>query len=232
MTKIPVYYIWSQNYEIFAKILKQGIQFYPFLEDQGEFIDQSFFDQHLNKAPGHFLTGCFLKLQKQYDLLHSLPEGSYFIFCDADVLFFPQKRLDILLNLFIQTQTDLVFMRETPDMPFSNVGFGLYRVCDATKKLFARCLEMAKEQPTQLDGTIINDAMKEMFTGSHAYFPPEFVMTTSSMRYYDDTKKNMGSHRANCMVFQALCDPGQSREAITAQKLKQYQILGVPISFT
>jgi hypothetical protein len=231
MEKIPYCFIWSDNYKIFADILKNCINCYPnLLEDKSTYIPQSFFDQHLNKAPGHFLTGMFLKLEKTFELLNTLAENSYFIFSDADIIVFPNKAFEDLINLYVKVNADIVFMKETPNMLFSNVGFSLIKVCDVNRKLFRQALEMSTNEPTGLDGCFINEALKN-YKGSHFYFPTEFVMTSSSLIYYGE-KKYDTKMKEQLMVFQALCDPTQSKESVLYQKLSQYKMLGIPIQFT
>ena len=84
-TKIPFYYIWTPKYKLFADILKEGIECYSnYLEDKGIFMTQEDFEATLTKTSeeGHFMTGCYLKLERIMELLNSLPENSYFVFSD------------------------------------------------------------------------------------------------------------------------------------------------------
>ena len=226
--KIPYYFIWSDKYQIFANVLKQGIQIYSdMFEDKSEYYPQHFFDQHLNKAPGHFLTGCFLKLRKTYEILMSLPENSYFIFSDADILVFPGKNFDKLIQQYIDNDTDIVFMKEAPDFDFSNVGFSLIKVCSANKKLFEDAINQIDASPNGLDGGFVNEALKT-YTGKHNYFPTETVGTSSTLIYYQNNEPhNFNTIINNIVVFQALCYPENGLDSAIVQKLKQYEMFGI-----
>lgn len=228
---IPYYYIWSDNYKMFAEILKVGIAQYPtVLEDKGEYIPQEYFDKHLNKEPGHFLCGCFLKLYKTYSLLKTLPENSYFIFSDADILILPQKKLEDLLRLYINIEADIVFMRESIDSTFANVGFSLIRVCEANRKLFEHAIQESQKHPKDLDGTLLNQAL-DHYTGSLFLFPSEFVMTSSTFIGYEKRPSNLVKTYQNLIIYQALCNPENPIQAIQYEKLLQFKALGYPIEF-
>ena len=231
MTQIPYYFLWSQNYKIFADILKNCLSFYNDLfEDRSLFIDQSIFDKNMYKAEGHHFNGCFFKLQKTYDILHTLPEGSYFVMSDADVIIFPGKKLHELFELYIKMNADLVFMRDAPRLNVSNVGFILVRVCQVNRDLYKKVLLDCEKEPTSLDQSIVNNLLKS-YEGSHFYFPHELVATTCTLKEGEnENKERVGVMRTKCMVFQALCDGGVSKEQLIQQKLIQYKILGVPIN--
>jgi hypothetical protein len=228
MSKIPYVFLWSPKYEMFAKVLKAGIRNYDGLEDKSFFIPQEVFDSNSYKSPGHLMCGCSLKLQLTYDMLMSLPTNSYFIFSDADILIFPQKPLMELLNIYIKLEADAVFMRETMDKRFYNVGFSLLRVNDLNRQLFVDALKMYENQPDGLDGSFINACLKS-YKGSCFFFPPELVATTCTVKELDAQVTNMGLMRSKLIVFQALCDANKKSEDAIKQKLEQYQILGVPV---
>jgi len=230
-TKIPYYFIWSQNYEHFAQMLKQCIACYSnILEDRSIFVEQSVFDEKIYKTPNaHFLQGCFIKLEKTYELLCTLPENSYFIFSDADVILFPNKKLNTLLNLYIATDTDIVFMREGASSRTYNIGFSLIKVCDENRRLFQTALELAKEFPSYLDQSLVNKAL-ESYGGTYHFFPTEFVCTTCVVADYN-TKKNHVRTRESYMVFQAISDPTIGKNEMVHDKLTQYKIMGLPIEF-
>jgi len=230
-TKIPYYFIWSQSYEYFAQMLKQCIACYSnILEDRSIFVEQSVFDEKIYKTPNaHFLQGCFIKLEKTYELLCTLPENSYFIFSDADVILFPNKKLNELLNLYIATDIDIVFMREGASSRTYNIGFSLIKVCDENRRLFQTVLELCKESPNELDQTLVNKALKS-YNGTYHFFPTEFVCTTCVIADYN-TKKNIALTRDTYMIFQAISDPTLPKEQMIYDKLSQYKLLGIPIEF-
>lgn len=229
MTVIPYSFVWTPKYELFGRILKNCIEMYPdLLQDKSIFIPQEVWDSNANKSPGHFMTGCSLKLQVVYKLLHELPNDSYFIFSDADILLFPQKPLRELLNLYIKLEADIVFMREHLDMRFSNVGFSFIRVNDVNRDLFKRAIEMFEATPDGLDGSFINECLKT-YRGSHFWFPPELVATTCTVKQLDENTSRIGVMRSKLCVFQALCDADKPSSFQLKQKLEQYEALGFPI---
>lgn len=222
---IPYIFIWTPKYKVFANVLKKGLAEYPELEDKSIFLPQEFFDANSNKSAGHLMSGCSLKLQTAYEMLNTLPEGSYFIFSDADVILFPGKPLMDLLKVYIGLEADCVFMRETMSMEFYNVGFSLLRVNDVNRDLFLRALKKYQGEPNGLDGSFINECLKD-YTGSCFYFPPELVATTSSVIDMDKKKSSLSVMRSKIIVYQALCDAHKSSECMIRQKLEQYNILG------
>jgi hypothetical protein len=230
MGPIPYYFLWSKDYEIFANILKVGISQYPQLfEERGIYIPQERYDETLNKAPGHFLCGSYLKLEKTYELLSTLPENSYFLFSDADILLLPGKPLEQLLNLYTSIQADMVCMREAANKQFYNIGFGLLRVNDKTRAFFKLLLDRAYARKDGLDGSLFNQHIKE-FAGTVYFFPHELVITSSTI--FDISHAlSLQTMMPHVMVFQALCDPTKPKQERLLEKLKQYKSFGVPIEF-
>jgi hypothetical protein len=229
---LPYYFIWSDNYKIFADILKNCIRLHPNLfEIRDEYIPQSEFDKHLDHEKGHhFLQGCFLKVKKIKTLLETLPENTYFIFSDADVLLTPNPIIKDLMELYIKSNVDLVFMRETRNNPFNNVGFGLYKVCKENRDLMDTVWMMAQRTPHGLDGTLTNEAL-ETYKGVYAQFPTEYVMTSCTHIDYEKLTNVCALTNRTLCVFQALCDIGNSKEQMLYQKLAQFKSLGYPIEF-
>lgn len=224
---IPWYYIWTPKYELFHNVLSFGIQHYPeVVENKNIFMTQEEFNQYLNKAPGHYLCGCSVKLKKTYELLCTLPEGSYFIFSDADNLLFPGRALEDLLSLYINLQADIVFMRESGKLHFNNVGFSLIRVCDANRELFKAALDRFDQEPGGLDGSFINECLKS-YKGSAYMFPHELAVTSSTLIEFQQNQHNVGQMIQRIIVFQALCDPDHGVDSGIEQKLAQYKLLGV-----
>jgi hypothetical protein len=226
--KIPYYFIWSDKYKLLADVLKFGIQSYSdTFEDKSEYHPQHIFDQSMNKAPGHFLNGCNIKLVRTLELLKSLPENSYFMFSDADIIVFPQRGFDKLIQESINSGADIIFMKESPDNNTSNIGFSLIKVCQANRKLFEESLLLMAEMPTGLDQYFVNEALK-LYTGKHGYFPTETVGTSSTLIYYQNNEPhNFNTIINNIVVFQALCNPENGTDSAIIQKLKQYEMFGV-----
>ena len=230
MTPIPYYFLWSKDYEIFANILKVGLSQYPnYFQECGVYIPQEIYDETLNKSTGHFLCGSYLKLEKTYELLNTLPEHSYFIFSDADILIIPEKQLGELITLYINMEADMVFMREAANKFFYNIGFGLLRVNDKTRTFFKLLLDKAYKVKDGLDGSLLNGSIKE-FAGTVYFFPHELVMTSSTI-FDTNHVLNLETMMPKIMVFQALCDPTKPKQERLIEKLLQYKTFGIPIEF-
>jgi hypothetical protein len=232
MTTIPFYYVWTPKYKVLADILKQSLAHYSTIfEDKGVFMEQEMFDSKMYKAPGHYLNGCYIKLEKTYELLTTLPENSYFIFSDADMLLLPGKPLQELMNFYTKTNADIVFMRESFTSIISNIGFSLIKVCEANRKLFSEALEQGKLLPGSLDQSLINEALSR-YNGFHCFFPPEFVITTCTAIESQTNYHKTHIVRKNCIIFQPLIDPSQSIDASINEKLLQYKYFGLDVRFT
>jgi hypothetical protein len=231
LATLPVFFMWSENYKTFADILKACIGMHPYLEDKSLFIEQSVFNKSLYKDSSHFFSGCFFKLEKTLELLNSLPENSYFLVTDVDIIIFPGKPLKQILDVYMDNQIDIVFMQESPDRCTANMGFILIKVCDHNRRLFERSMEFAKEDPNGLDQNFVNKALQE-YEGTYYHFPSEFIGTSSTLQYYSNaSQKRQEETRKKMMVFHALCDPTKPFENVFMQKIMQYKMLGLPIEF-
>ncbi len=231
-SKLPVYFLWSQDYSVFASVLKQGIKFYPdFLEDKSIFVDQSEFNKHIYKETGKaYFNGCWFKVQTCYHLLQTLPEGSYFLFSDADIIFFPNKRLEDLFRLYMNIGANLVFMRDAPKINVANCGFILIKVCQENRDLWKNVLELAASGKASCEQGAINGFLKT-YSQSVFFFPHEFVATTCTLREGElERESNVFPMRNQMMVFQALVDPTKDKKNVILQKVDQYQKLGIPVN--
>ena len=232
--KIPFYYIWTPKYKPFADVLKSGLEHYSdFLEDKDIFMTQEDFEATLSKTSeeGHFMTGCFLKIERIIELLYSLPENSYFVFSDADVILFPNKQLQKLLELYTTSDIDCVCMRESMACTVSNFGFCLFKVCDANRDLFLRILTMAKENPNGHDQGMLNDALRT-YTGIHHFFPPEFVTTSSTLIDIYHRESNSSITKDAIMVHQTLVDASiKGIDAVYAKMVEYIYHFDIPIEF-
>lgn len=231
MNPIPYYFLWSQDYVFFAKALKYGLSLHKDLfEDRSLFIEQEIFNKHMNKGEGHHFSGCFFKLQKIYDLLTKLPENSYFIMSDADIILFPAKKMQDLFAFYMGLDADMVCMRDAPRLNVSNVGFMLIKVSQVNRDFYRKVLEQCEKEPTGLDQSIVNGLLKT-YKGTHFYFPHELVATTCSLKEVEiETPSRVSIMRSKLMVFQALCDVGLPKNQILEQKFLQYKALGIPIT--
>lgn len=232
MATLPVYFFWSEKYKTFVDILKACIATYPnYLEDKSIEIDQALFDKCTFLSSEHHIKGCFIKLEKIYELLNTLPENSYFLTTDVDIIIFPGHPLKELMDLYINNNADIVFMEEAPDMMSVNIGFILIKVCEANRQLYKRALDLAKKDPNGLDQNLIIDALKE-YEGTCFLFPSELVGTTSTIIFNEKKNaKNRLTMQKKMMVFHALCDPTKPFENVFMQKIMQYKMLGLPIEF-
>lgn len=223
---IPFYFFWTPKYKVFADVLKKGLNHYPgIFENRELFMSQEEFDATMYKAPGHYLHGCFLKLEKTYELLHTLPENSYFVLSDADIILFPEKPIGELFELYMKIGADITFMRDIPSTKTYNCGFIFLRVCEANRNLYTQVMEECKRNPTELEQTIVNNCLKN-YTGSLYYFPHELVTTTCGIIESDQRASNGMLMRKNIIIYQALCDADKPSEVTINQKLEQYKILG------
>lgn len=227
--KIPVYYYWSEEYEIYARILQWGLSHYTdTFEDRGIFREQKEFDKVCYTKPGEpYFNHCFFKVEKAYELLQTLPENSYFLFSDADVIVFPGKPLKELFDVYMKLEADLVFMRDAPRLNVSNCGFIFMRVNQRNRDFWKSILE-THAQREGCEQSIINSLLKT-YGGSHFYFPHELIATTCTLKEGEENPNSVGEMRRRCMVFQALCDPTKSKASVREQKLVQYQALGIPV---
>lgn len=224
---LPFYYYYTPKYEVFANVLKRGLSVYPgIFEDKGIFMNQEDFDATMYKSPGHFLNGCFLKLEKTYELLQTLPENSYFVFSDADIILFPDRPIGELFQFYMKMDADLVFMRDIPSTKTYNCGFIFLKVCQKNRDFYAHIMEECKRVPTELEQSIVNNVLKN-YNGSVFYFPHEFVATTCTIIESDQRRSNAMLMRSKIIIYQALCDADKPSAQVVKQKLEQYSALGV-----
>ena len=227
--RIKYHYQWSENYKMFRDILKFSLELYPNLfEISDEFIPQEKWDNKIDSVKDKgWLAGCWFKVYKIHELLHSLPENSYFIFSDVDVILFPDRKLKELMDLYVKIEADMIFMKEAQNKDMSNFGFSMYRVNEVNRNLFNRMIERIKIKPDGVDMGILNDCLKE-YNGSHFYFPPELVMTACSAIDCQQKSHNASTMFGKAMIYQAICDPTHGKESMIYQKIHQYKIFGIP----
>lgn len=228
---IKYHYQWSENYKMFRDILKFSLELYPdVFEISDEFIPQEkwnpILDSSIDKGL-HPIAGCWFKVYKIHELLHTLPENSYFIFSDVDIIIFPDRKLKELMDLYVNMEADMVFMKEAQNRDSSNFGFAMYRVNEINRKLYDHMLEEIKLDPHGLDQCIFNECLKQ-YNGSHFYFPPELVMTASSAIDCQHKTHNTATMFGKAMIYQAICDPTQGKESMIYQKIHQYKMFGIP----
>jgi hypothetical protein len=226
---IKYHYQWSENYKMFRDILKFSLQLYPdVFEISDEFIPQEKWDNKIDNIKDKgWLAGCWFKVNKIHELLHTLPENSYFIFSDVDIIIFPNRKIKELMDLYVNIEADMIFMKEAQNKDYSNFGFSMYRVNEVNRKLFNRMLEEIKANPEGIDISILNKCLKD-YDGSHFYFPPELVMTSSSLIDCSLKPHNALTMMNKIMIYQALCDPTHGKESMIQQKIAQYKNFGMP----
>lgn len=223
---IPLFFLWSPKYEILAKILNASLKTYTNVFNvMPLFVEQSVFDKELKPEAGHYFAGCTLKMAKIYDLLCNLEENTYFVFCDADIVFFEGKPVKELFDIYTHANTnaDIIFMRESMTSEVCNCGFALIKVCEENRKLYKRVLDDFVKQPTAVEQTLVNNQMAS-YTGIRLYFPPEFVATTSTLAGLE-TRPNWHVMRNNTFVFQAICNGESNNQIVT--KLQQYGVFDI-----
>jgi hypothetical protein len=227
--RIKYHYQWSENYKMFRDILKFSLELYPnVFEISDEFIPQEKWNPILDSGKDKgWLAGCWFKVFKIHELLHSLPENSYFIFSDVDIIIFPNRKLKELMDLYVNIEADMIFMKEAQNNDCSNFGFSMYRVNEVNRKLFDKMLAEIKINPNGVDMTILNTCLKD-YNGSHFYFPPELVMTACSAIDCQQKSHNSSTMFGKVIVYQAICDPTQGKESMIYQKIHQYKMFGIP----
>ena len=193
-------------------------------------MDQSEFNKHIYKKPGEaYFNGCWIKLRKCYELLQTLSENTYFLFSDADVIVFPNKRIEDLFRLYMNIGANLVFMRDVPKLNVANCGFILIKVCQENRDLWKKVLDLAESGQASCEQGAIN-GMLRTYPKTVFFFPHEFVATTCTLREGElERESNVFPMRNEMMVFQALVDPTKDKKDVILQKVDQYQKLGIPI---
>ena len=125
MEKIDWYYVYSQQYEPFHRLLQDSVDKSVFSQ-QPLFVDQSFFDEHLYKHEGeHFLSRITIKVDKIITIIErriAEDNTAPFIFSDCDILVRSDwsQRVTSYTRLF---EFDIIFQREYLTKFHVNNGF-------------------------------------------------------------------------------------------------------------
>jgi hypothetical protein len=122
-------------------------------------------------------------------------------------------------------------MRESMNSTVSNFGFCLFKVCDANKDLFIRILTMVKKNPNGHDQGILNDALRT-YSGTHHFFPPEFVTTSSTLIDINKNESNSSVKKDSIIVHQTLVHADlKGKDAIHAKLSEYVHHFNIPIEF-
>ena len=138
MNKIDWYYVYSQRYSTFHRLLQDSVDKNLFRQHP-LFVDQSFFDEHLYKHDGeHFLSRITIKIDKTIDIIESRireENKAPFIFSDCDLLVRPDwgKRVEYYSKLF---EFDIIFQREFLTSFYVNNGFMMMIASEKTLKFW------------------------------------------------------------------------------------------------
>lgn len=141
MKRIPWYYMWTPNYEIFHRLIQESMDRFPRLRtdfcDRPIYYEQALFSKKLSTDPGvHAFQGSNLKVDLMIQCIEQ-NMGEYFIFSDADIHIGSQKVKE-MCDPFIADGYDTVFMKEEGDKDNSevNIGFVLTKANEATLALW------------------------------------------------------------------------------------------------
>ena len=196
MNKLPWYFVWSDNYSVFADTLTSIISdkyfdLYP-IE-----VAQEIFDEILYKKGDHFLSGMYIKDYEIYKILENTKENDYFIFSDVDVIAF-EEELNNYLTPFLKSDNDIVFYKETETS--INVCFMLIKNTKKVRELYERIIEHHKIHKNCLDGSIMNEMLKT-WDGKYDTFLPDYVASNINKPIIKGTFNNICVYAASCTAF-------------------------------
>jgi hypothetical protein len=175
---LPWYYAYSPRYEVFHWMFQNRIT-HPKFQLEPQFIEQSVFDQVTYRdGATHYLCGCFIKQQRIYELLQTLPEDSYFLYTDVDYHVVNLEALWTSLEETMKRGVHMAFQYEPQGKPNDNcninVGFGLFRVCATTREFFATVMKAAGGEEVKNDLDIITEFLPT-FQGISEVIPSDVI---------------------------------------------------------
>jgi hypothetical protein len=139
--RIPWYYMWTPNYEIFHRLIQESFDRFPILHsdfcDRPMYFEQALFNQKLtiSSEPG---IHAFSNSNAKVDLMIQCIEqnwGKYFIFSDADI-YINSGKVKEMCAPFMELGLDCVFMKENNTEYDVNIGFVLTKANDLTLALW------------------------------------------------------------------------------------------------
>jgi hypothetical protein len=198
MSKLPWYFVWSDNYGVFADILTSIISdnFFDLCPIE---IPQEEFDRTLYQEGKYFLTGMYIKDYEIHKILQNTKEDSYFIFSDVDVIAFEDELHDYLVP-FLENKdnNDIVFYKENETN--INVCFMLIKNTKKVRELYESIIEHHKIHNDYCDGGLMNEMLKT-WDGKYSTFSPDYVASTINMKISEHNYKNICVFAASCTAF-------------------------------
>lgn len=185
--RIPWYYMWTPNYEIFHRLIQESMDRFPRLRadfcDRPIYYEQALFNKKLSTEAGaHSFTNSNLKV----DLMIQCIEqnwGKYFIFSDADI-HINSAKVKEMCGPFMELGYDSVFMAENSYDSEVNIGFILTKANETTLALWKGIQSRINEQGGH-DQSIMNDILREGWAGKWAGFDTTDVMSNKTHKGSD-----------------------------------------------
>jgi hypothetical protein len=180
--RIPWYYMWTPNYEIFHRLIQECMDRFPRLRadfcDRPVYYEQALFNKKLSTGGGvHSFTNSNLKV----DLMIQCIEqnwGKYFIFSDADI-FIGSAKVKEMCAPFMELAYDSVFMAEESDGSDVNIGFILTKANETTLALW-KDIQAHINKEGGHDQAIMNTILKEGWAGKWSRFNMNDVMSNKT----------------------------------------------------
>ncbi len=218
--RIPWYYMWTPKYEIFHRLIQEGMDRFPRLRadfcDRPIFFEQALFNKKLStEASVHSFMNSNLKV----DLIIQCIEqnwGKYFIFSDADI-FIRSAKVKEMCAPFMELSYDSVFMAENSYDSEVNIGFILTRANEATLALW-KDIQAHINQNGGHDQSIMNNILREGWSGKWCTFDIGDVV--SNKTYRDD----------KFIIFQFLSSCNGYESDMAEKLFSQYKFTNYDIS--
>jgi len=171
-SQIPWYYMWSQKYEFFHRILQDNMK-EPNLKLEPIFIDQSAFDSSLYQREGHPWLGSTLKVDTIIRVLKE-SKDTYILFTDIDIIVKPG--IYDRLKIYMGSDISMVFLKEGEHL---NIGYMLLKVCPDVLAFWELVRAKVIDDPSVLDQRYVLDLAAE-FPGRYTTFDnQEFACTNT-----------------------------------------------------
>lgn len=217
---LPWYYAYSPRYEAFHWMFQDRIQS-AYFELRPQFIEQSVFDNvTYREGSYHYLCGCFVKQERIYELLKTLPENSYFLYTDVDYHIQDLDKLWESLYALMVSGVDMAFQYEPQNKPIHvcniNVGFGLFHVNQRVRDYFAAVLKAAAGENVKNDLDIMTEYLPPL-ADSVAVIPPEVI----SMPY--------SPYKYNAALIPILCGNHGDYKKNLQEKYESLKSVNVPV---
>jgi len=183
MKRIPWYYMWTPNYEIFHRLIQESMDRFPRLRadfcDRPIYYEQALFNKKLSTdSDVHAFQGSNLKVDLMIQCIEQ-NMGEYFIFSDADI-YIASHKVKEMCEPFMAEGYDTVFMKENGDKEYSevNIGFILTKANEATLALW-KDIQNRINLSGGHDQPIMNDLLK-VWSGKWGTFSCKHVASNKT----------------------------------------------------